>query len=437
MRQLISIHQPDRPVAAAVTPGDVALAVGVEVMGDRRQLQSSRSDWRTTRANHSAPSGPAVISQGPPPNVGMANSATTPAVVILPMLLPAPSVNHNAPSGPAVIPKGTALEFGTGNSVTTPAVVILPMLLPKLSANHSAPSGPAVMLGSAAVWRRNGKFGDDTRSRDPADIAAGSLREPQRAVRTRRDASGRDIGRWNVIFRNNTCRSDPPDLVGIVLSEPQRAVRPHRDASGAAVGRRDRKFGDHAPGGDPPDRARGLFGEPQRAVRTRRDAIGAAVGRGGGNSVTTPAVVIRPIWAISVNHNAPSGPLVIPKGWVFGVGIGNSVMTCAAAAVGSVSTMAAATAPISRIDRLFSALCLRLVPRGLVQWRARFDAAPTITANIFVAINRLPASCNIASERDLHITEPQHALTVSTKTRAAVEALSLLSHSTLLSPPTF
>ncbi len=40
-------------------------------------------------------------------------------------------------------------------------------------------------------------------------------------------------------------------------------------------------------------------------------------------SVTTPAVVIRPIWlaAYSVNQSAPSGPATIPYGWLRTVGI--------------------------------------------------------------------------------------------------------------------
>src|SRR5260370_178477 len=54
-----------------------------------------------------------------------------------------------------------------------------------------------------------------------------------------------------------------------------------------------------------------------------------------GNSVTTPAVVMRPIlpavgWAKlarSVNHSAPSGPVVRPKSWPLPRGIGNSLIT--------------------------------------------------------------------------------------------------------------
>src|SRR5262249_3069366 len=50
-----------------------------------------------------------------------------------------------------------------------------------------------------------------------------------------------------------------------------------------------------------------------------------------GNSVITPAVVIRPILLapFSVNHSAPSGPVVIPRGPLWAVGVVNSVKVCA------------------------------------------------------------------------------------------------------------
>src|SRR5271163_3414135 len=61
-----------------------------------------------------------------------------------------------------------------------------------------------------------------------------------------------------------------------------------------------------------------------------------------GNSVITPAVVMRPILLafISVNHSAPSGPTVMPWGELLAVGIGNSVMACASASCGEKSTVA-------------------------------------------------------------------------------------------------
>src|SRR5579862_263923 len=74
----------------------------------------------------------------------MVYSVTTPAVVILPILLARASVNHKFPSGPAVMPIMTALEVGMGYSVTVPDVLILAILFACSSANHRFPSGPAV-----------------------------------------------------------------------------------------------------------------------------------------------------------------------------------------------------------------------------------------------------------------------------------------------------
>ena len=70
----------------------------------------------------------------------------TPAVVMRPILLPAPSVNHSAPSGPATMLSGKLFAVGIVNSVITPATVICPILLVPVSVNHRAPSGPAATL---------------------------------------------------------------------------------------------------------------------------------------------------------------------------------------------------------------------------------------------------------------------------------------------------
>ena len=49
---------------------------------------------------------------------------------------------------------------------------------------------------------------------------------------------------------------------------------------------------------------------------------------GMGNSVMTPEGVIRPILpARSVNHRLPSDPVVMPEGELLAVGMGNSVTT--------------------------------------------------------------------------------------------------------------
>src|ERR1022692_2104311 len=92
--------------------------------------------------NHSAPSGPLVICEGPPLGAGTENSVTSPTVVMRPIALG--SVNHNAPSGPTVIPAGPPPLFGegTGYSVIAPAVVIRPTFWPSIpytTAPHPAP----------------------------------------------------------------------------------------------------------------------------------------------------------------------------------------------------------------------------------------------------------------------------------------------------------
>jgi hypothetical protein len=116
----------------------------------------------TKSVNHSAPSGPAVMLVGilplanPPllgviPGNGTGYSVTTPVVVIRPILLATPSVNHSAPSGPVVISSPITLVIskadtllGRGYSVMTPAVVIRP-IRGAASVNQSAPSGPTVI----------------------------------------------------------------------------------------------------------------------------------------------------------------------------------------------------------------------------------------------------------------------------------------------------
>ena len=47
--------------------------------------------------------------------------------------------------------------------------------------------------------------------------------------------------------------------------------------------------------------------------RSAAQSAGSAPLGGTGNSVITPAVVIRPILVYSVNHSAPSGPAVMPS----------------------------------------------------------------------------------------------------------------------------
>src|SRR5262249_401814 len=54
-----------------------------------------------------------------------------------------------------------------------------------------------------------------------------------------------------------------------------------------------------------------------------------------GNSAITPAVVMRPIWLLpfSMNHSAPSGPVVMREGALPAVGIVNSTVNTPAALI--------------------------------------------------------------------------------------------------------
>src|SRR5260221_34035 len=103
-----------------------------------------------TPANQTLPSGPAVISPGPPLAVGTGNSVMVPLGVMRPILLPLASVNQRLPSGPAVIPapycpSNALLDAGRENSVVVPLVVMRPILLLPLSVNQRLLSGPAVI----------------------------------------------------------------------------------------------------------------------------------------------------------------------------------------------------------------------------------------------------------------------------------------------------
>src|SRR5882762_9501744 len=92
--------------------------------------------------NHSAPSGPVVITLGKLLAVGIRKSVATPAVVMRPILLaPEPgSLNHNAPSGPVVMLPGNLPAVAVANSAITPSGVHRPTVLGGPAVDHRAPS---------------------------------------------------------------------------------------------------------------------------------------------------------------------------------------------------------------------------------------------------------------------------------------------------------
>src|SRR6266481_2542133 len=83
-----------------------------------------------------------------------------------PILLAKLSVNHSAPSGPVVMTCGVLRGVGIGNSVITPAVVMRPTLPVLNSVNHSAPSGPVVMTSGKLLAGRDREIGRRTGGRD-------------------------------------------------------------------------------------------------------------------------------------------------------------------------------------------------------------------------------------------------------------------------------
>src|SRR6202011_3568388 len=95
--------------------------------------------------NHSAPSGPAVITPGVNAN-GIGNSSKIPPVVTRPILLAPVSANHKAPSRPVAIDTGSLDGVGIANSrVTIPLILIRATLFVPSSMNHMAPSEPVVI----------------------------------------------------------------------------------------------------------------------------------------------------------------------------------------------------------------------------------------------------------------------------------------------------
>src|SRR6185437_202046 len=98
--------------------------------------------------------------------------------------------------------------------------------------------------------------------RDPRGLMAGAL-----------DVTP-DFGE-QILGDRPACR-DPADPVAGLLGEPEGAVGTGCDRSGRARLARDREFRYRSAGRDPADPVAGLFGEPEGAVRPGRDRVRAA-----------------------------------------------------------------------------------------------------------------------------------------------------------------
>ena len=153
--------------------------------------------------------------------------------------------------------------------------------------------------------------------------------EPQSAVRTCRDGPRRRGPEAAQFFNSRNYVADDDAADATASGEPQRTIRPQRhvinpDAEGSgnsvitpAVVMRPIPLPAFEPSAN--------HSAPSGPVVMLPGELPLAIE----NCVITPAVVMRPIWwpLASVNHKLPSGPAAMPVGWLPAVGIGNSVIT--------------------------------------------------------------------------------------------------------------
>ena len=164
----------------------------------------------------------------------------------------------------------------------SPVGVIRPMLLTSNSVNQRLPSGPVVIELNSLAGCGNRNLGD------------------------------------------NAARSDPTYRVGwICLDEPQVAIWAHGDFSGIGTASVEVELGNDPGRRDLRDLVTVGFTEPEVAIWPGDDPLGALFGVGMGISTKVPpSGVSRPtlLPPNSVNQRLPSGPVVIPKGALDGVG---------------------------------------------------------------------------------------------------------------------
>jgi hypothetical protein len=282
-------------------------------------------------ANQIAPSGPAVSAWSITVALGdkepwVLSWVTTPAVVIR-LISSFVSLNQSAPSCPATIEVGVAGVpavpaddpagggmSGTGNSVTTPAVVMRPTA-PVRPANQSAPSGPTVI--AVAVARVPAVPGAEPAGGGTAG-KGNSVTTPAVVIRpispgtpvNQRAPSGPAVIDVSVAGVLAVPGGDPAG--GGTSGTANSVTTPAVVIRPTSPGTPTNQ---NAPSG-PTVIAVGPGAGTEIGVGLAGAGVAGAGMEGSGNSVRTPPAVIRPILsaAVSVNQRLPSGPVVIPCG---------------------------------------------------------------------------------------------------------------------------
>ena len=180
------------------------------------------------------------------------------------------SVNQSAPSGPAVMSVGSSAAGQPGGELGDhAAVVIRPMRPLAVSVNQRLPSGPAVIaLGSLPRAEAVGELGDHAIRRDASRSTAGLLSTNQMLPSGPAAMSHGSPGvrpTLNSVTRPSR-RHAGDRAVAAGLRDPEVAVRARRDPSRPAAEQRAGEVREHGGRRDAPEASRTLSREPEVAV---------------------------------------------------------------------------------------------------------------------------------------------------------------------------
>src|SRR5208282_5328235 len=168
-----AIHQPYRVVAARIAPGDVAIAVAVEVVG--------------VDGHRQAPDLVAGIFDEP-------QRAVRP---------------HRDVQRIAVDRRNW--EYGDGPRGRDPPDLVV------LTGEPQRAVRPRRDAVGKAGGRGEREFGDGARGRNPPDLVGVIFGEPHIAVRPHRDANRAAVGRGNQVFVTNNGAVEDTDLIGVMF----------------------------------------------------------------------------------------------------------------------------------------------------------------------------------------------------------------------------